>query len=178
MLKGDRIVLREKLLEDAAADYAWRCDAELAKLDANSPLIISYKEYLFKYAEELYAGNLRCWRFAVETIDGEHIGNCSCVDIDGVSAEIGIMIGNRFYWDKGYGSEAIRILVDYIFRESKLSHIYLKTLDWNLRAQKCFEKCGFVVCGHSFRVEHNFVLMELYRSKWEKQGVANNRLSL
>ena len=73
------------------------------------------------------------------------------------------------YWDRGYGTDAVTTLVDYIFRETNFNRIHLKTLDWNTRAQKCFQKCGFTPCGHSFRGKYSFILMEIYRDQWQKQ---------
>jgi RimJ/RimL family protein N-acetyltransferase len=47
-------------------------------------------------------------QFAVDTLEGRHIGNCAYYNIDkgGGEAEVGIMIGERSYWDKGYGTAA------------------------------------------------------------------------
>ena len=52
-IKGKRVVLREKRLEDAWNDYSWKKDAELARLDASIPLEIPFPIYLLGYAEEL-----------------------------------------------------------------------------------------------------------------------------
>ena len=100
-----------------------------------------------------------------------HIGNCTYYGIDRTKgeAELGIMIGNRDYWDKGYGTDAVTTLVDYILRRTKLNRIYLKTLVSNTRAQKCFKKCGFTLYGHLNRDGYNFVLMELHRKQWLEQ---------
>ena len=77
------------------------------------------------------------------------------------------MIGDRDYWDKGYGEDTVATLVDYIFRETGLKRVYLKTLESNSRAQKCFQKCGFVWCGRLLNDEFNFVLMETFRKQWQ-----------
>lgn len=174
MLKGNKVVLREKRLEDAPEDYAWKTDDELCRLDAAFPLQIPYARYLMDYAEELrYPDSIRR-RFAIETLDGKHVGNCSYYDINEYrgEAELGIMVGDREYWDKGYGSDAVATLLNHIFRETKLNRIYLHTLEWNIRAQKCFEKCGFVPHGHSTRGWHNFIVMEIQRSQWQKRNTA------
>ncbi|GAI02420.1 unnamed protein product, partial [marine sediment metagenome] len=84
-------------------------------------------------------------------------------------AELGIMICNRDYWDKGYGTDAVTTLVNHIFLQTNLKRIYLKTLDWNQRAQKCFKKCGFTPYGHLARDGYNFVLMELHRKQWKER---------
>lgn len=170
MLKGKKVVLREKRLEDAANDYKWRSDEELARLDAAPVLGIPYIDFLESYADELRFQGSQRRRFAVETLDGRHIGNCMYYDIDADKgqAELGIMIGDRDYWDQGYGTDVITTLVGHIFNTSSLERIYLNTLEWNTRAQRCFEKCGFVPAGRSKRYSHDLVVMELYRSSWRK----------
>jgi RimJ/RimL family protein N-acetyltransferase len=168
MIAGSKVRLREKRLADAPDDYAWQTDPELAELDAAPLLTISFQQYLSEYARELRYPSLTRQRFAVETHDGKHIGNCSYYDINETKgeAELGIMIGDRNYWDNGYGTSTVTTLVNYIFRNTKLNRIYLKTLVSNIRAQKCFAKCGFTPYGHLKRDGYNFVLMELHRKQW------------
>lgn len=171
MIIGTKIKLRNRGLTDNRDDYAWRRDPELAQLDAVPPLTISFRRYLLNYAGEQCFPSPTSRVLAIETLDGKHIGNCSYYGIDGVKgeAELGIMIGNRDYWDKGYGADAVTTFVNYIFRRTNLKRIYLKTLVSNARAQKCFRKCGFNPYGKLNRDGYNFVLMELYRDRWEKK---------
>lgn len=165
VLVGRKLTLRSKHLKDAVDDYAWCSDIELCSLDATTPTVSSFKEYLADYTEELRHSG---WshRFAIETLDGKHIGNCACFNIDNVKkdAEIGIMIGDRDYWNQGYGVDTIITLLRHIFSQVGLSKVYLKTLDWNVRAQKCFEKCGFTPCGQIIRGHRKFIVMEAYPS--------------
>ena len=165
MLRGEKVVLREKRLEDAANDYAWRRDPELARFDSVEPLRLSFTEFLAGYGEELESLSPQRRRFGIETLDGKHIGNCMYYNMDLVAGqvEVGIMVGDRAYWNQGYGGDAITALVDYIFAEMQVERIYLSTLEWNLRAQRCFEKCGFVHCGHLLKGGGNFIIMELRR---------------
>jgi RimJ/RimL family protein N-acetyltransferase len=170
LLVGNKTRLREKKLSDVRNDYRWQSDNELAKLDAAPVLIMSFSLYLMEYATALHQVNSHRYPLAIENLDGKHIGNCTCYDIDVKKreAQLGIMIGNRDYWDKGYGSDAVNIMVDHLFQMTNLQRLYLKTLIWNLRAQKCFSKCGFTSCGHLRRNGHDFLLMELKREEWEK----------
>jgi len=171
MTSQAKIRLREKKLGDAGCDYGWQIDPELAALDAVSPLPLSYAEYLARYAVELRYPPARRQRFAIETLDGQHIGNCTYYSINNKrgEAEMGIMIGNRDYWNKGYGVDAVTNLLEVIFSQTRLDRIYLKTLVDNTRAQKCFAKCGFTSCGHLKRDGYNFILMELHRQQWQQQ---------
>jgi len=168
MIVGSKVRLREKRLADAPDDYAWQTDPELAQLDAAPLLTISFQQYLSEYTRELRYPSLTRQRFAIETLDSKHIGNCSYYGINKTKgeAELGIMIGNRDYWDKGYGTNTVTTLVNYIFQRTKLNRIYLKTLASNTRAQKCFKKCGFTPYRHLNKDGYNFVLMELHHKQW------------
>jgi RimJ/RimL family protein N-acetyltransferase len=176
IISGRKIRLREKKLSDVRNDYRWQADPELAKLDAAPVLAMSFSLYLLDYATALHQPYVNRYPLAIETLDGNHIGNCTCYDIDekNVEAQLGIIIGNRDYWDKGYGADAVNTMVDHVFRTTKLNRLYLKTLEWNLRAQRCFAKCGFEIFGRLRRNGHDFTLMELKREQWEQKPRDNN----
>jgi RimJ/RimL family protein N-acetyltransferase len=170
MLKGCKVTLRKKRWEDVFQDYAWKTNNELCQLDATSPLDISFSEFSSRYREELLYSDGRSHHFAIDTLEGRHIGNCMYYNLDNHrrDMEIGIIIGDPSYWSRGYGTEAITLLVNYVFQETKIKRIYLRTLDWNIRAHKCFEKCGFIPCEHLAKGGYNFIIMELPRSWWEE----------
>ena len=175
MIIGNKVILREKRLSDARDDYTWETDYELAHLDAAPIVVSTFSQYLADYTEELRYPTPNSHRFGIDTLDGKHIGNCSYYNVSKFKgeAELGIMIGNRDYWDKGYGTDAITTLVNHVFSQTKLNRIYLKTLDINHRAQKCFPKCGFVPCGHMSRDGYDFVMMDINHHQWqEKQAKA------
>ncbi|GAF95893.1 unnamed protein product, partial [marine sediment metagenome] len=113
MITSSKIRLREKRLTDAQDDYDWRSDPELAHLDAAPLLTITFQTYLSDYTSMLNYLFLNKHRFAIDTLDGKHIGNCGYYGIDETKgeAELGIMIGNRKYWDKDYGTDAVATLV-------------------------------------------------------------------
>ena len=170
VLSGKKTILREKHMSDARDDYRWQSDPELAKLDATEPLNMSFAVYLLDYSIELKSLRFKRFPLAIDTADGKHIGNITLYDIDEKrsEAQLGILIGERDYWEKGFGPDAIDTLVDYTFRNTSLARLYLKTLDWNTRAQKAFVKSAFVPCGEMKRRPYNFLLMELTRERWEQ----------
>ncbi len=171
MILGSKIRLRGKKLADTQDDYKWQTDPELARLDAVRPLSSTFSEYLSGFVHELRNSSPIRHPFAIETLDGRHIGNCVYYGGDGTKdeAELGIMIGDRDYRDKGYGTDVVTTLVGYIFRETGLKRIYLKTLEDNYRAQQCFKKCGFTPCGNMVRDRYRFVLMEMYLEQWQER---------
>ena len=161
-LVGNKVKLRPKQIEDAANDYSWRMDAELCRLDAVLPMPISFDIYLRSYIAELSYPCRGCY-FAIETLGRKHIGNCSYFNVDEIKqeTEIGIMIGDKAYWDQGYGADALSTLLNHIFFQAGMQRVYLKTLNWNKRAQRCFTKCGFVPCGHLIQGDYHFIIMEV-----------------
>jgi RimJ/RimL family protein N-acetyltransferase len=165
--RGSLVVLREKRLGDAPNDYRWRSDAELARFDAARPFSATYNDYLALYRDELSYPSPYRRSLAIEDMEGRHIGNVMYYNIDTIrrEAEIGITVGEREYWSQGYGTDAVRALVRYIFEATGFRRIYLKTLDWNVRAQRAFEKAGFRACGRSRRGGNVFVVME-YIAAW------------
>jgi RimJ/RimL family protein N-acetyltransferase len=176
MITIKKIRLRKKRLADAVDNYDWLTDPELTQLDAAPLLNATFAQYLSVYREELsYPSRKRC-AFAVETNEGKHVGNCSYYDINKnkKEAQLGIMIGNRDYWDKGYGVEVVITLLSHIFQETDLNRVYLKTLVSNIRAQRCFQKCGFAFCGHLDKDGHHFVLMEIHRKQWAENNSQGN----
>ena len=78
---------------------------------------------------------------------------------------MGITIGDKRYWNRGYGTDIVRTFLVYLFTEQNMRRIYLNTLDWNVRAQRAFQKAGFRQCGVNRRGLNSFVTMEA-RREW------------
>ena len=176
-LRGVRVILRDKRLEDAEYDYIWRSDPELAKLDAAYPLTMNFDRYLKIFQDQLRYPTPGSHHFAIEVADNKFVGNCMYYDLDSINreAELGIVIGDRDYWSGAYGYDAVVTLLDYMFTEKNLKRVYLHTLEWNTRAQRCFSKCGFNPVRPVRRMGQDFVLMEVWRDHWLEN--ADERLS-
>ena len=167
---GRKVILRDKRIEDAEDDYRWRTDEELAALDATTPIRISRGEFRRVFEDELRHPLPWVRRYAIDTLDGVHIGNCMCYDIDTVNGhcEVGIMVGEREYWDQGYGLEAMAHVLDECFRMPSMKLVYLHTLVWNDRARRAFAKCGFREVREVRRAAKDFIRMETTREEWER----------
>jgi RimJ/RimL family protein N-acetyltransferase len=76
---------------------------------------------------------------------GLHIGNCALHKINKKkqTAELGIVIGERKYWDRGYGTDVVKTLLSFAFDDLCLSNIRLNVYDYNKRAIKAYSRCGF-----------------------------------
>lgn len=165
ILTGKQVRLRPRTFEDGVDEYRWRTDDELCRLDAAIPLDLTLAAFLDHYSSELEFPGLT-FTLAIDTLDGLHIGKCSLFNPDFMEScsEIGILIGEKNYWEKGYGNDSIQTFTSYIFATSGIQRIVLRTLDWNCRAQRCFMKCGFAPCGNMVAGEHSFLLMDIRRA--------------
>ena len=83
--------------------------------------------------------------FAIETADGVHIGNIGLHDVNCQHrhAQLGIVIGEKEYWGKGYGSDAVRTALRFAFETMNLHRVSLRVYEDNARAIRTYEKCGF-----------------------------------
>ncbi|MBF8437895.1 GNAT family N-acetyltransferase [Halanaerobiaceae bacterium Z-7014] len=146
-LVGERLYLSPINLEDIDKYTEWINDLEIAINLGNAAAVFNQekeKEMLEKLIEEGH-------HFAiVSEKSDELLGNCGIFDLDKIhkTGEIGIFIGNRNFWNKGYGSEAINLLLDYGFNILNLHNISLSVYSFNKRAISCYEKLGFKVIGN------------------------------
>ena len=165
--RGRRTVVRRKRVGDAADEYRWRSDPDLAQFDASRPVQAPYESYERNWSFDYRFTDMPGRSFAIEDEVGRHIGNVMYYNIDSArnEAEIGISIGERSCWSLGYGSDALEAVVRGLFEVSGLGRLYLHTLEWNGRAQAAFRKVGFEVCGTSWRDGHTFIVMEV-RREW------------
>jgi RimJ/RimL family protein N-acetyltransferase len=81
----------------------------------------------------------------IETSDGAHIGNISLFDVNWKDrhAELGITIGDKDYWNQGYGSDAIRTMLRVAFDDMNLHRVFLRVHADNPRGIQCYQKVGF-----------------------------------
>lgn len=79
----------------------------------------------------------------------QHIGNINLRDIDWTAriAQVGIFIGEAEHRSKGYGSQALRLMLRHAFNDLGLLRLYLTVFEDNQCAIRAYQKCGFVVEG-------------------------------
>ena len=123
----------------------WANDPELMRL-LNRARTVSETEH-----EQWFAALQKrddCSYFAIETADGNHVGNIWLWNIEPRHrrAELRIVM-DHMHTGKGAGTEAIRRLCNYAFEQLNLHKVYARVLALNPRARRSFEKAGFVLEG-------------------------------
>ena len=142
-LRGAKINLRPLREEDFTTVFGWLQDRELVELGFGRfqndsgffDLIQAYKKEIQSRKDSF---------FAIETRHGKLIGFSSFSIFTSESrARIGILIASKQEWSKGYGRDAVRSLLEYLFSTKKVEVVELDTNSSNRRAQRCFQSCGF-----------------------------------
>ena len=120
------------------------------------------------------------FEFSIRTLqDDLLIGD---VGLDGVlwnhgDAFVGIGIGDREYWGKGYGTDAMRLILRYAFCELNLQRVSLNVFEYNPRAIRSYEKLGFIHEGRVARCAQarwtagtTWYIMGILRDEWLAQS--------
>jgi len=174
LIKGKLINLRPLRKNDLDEIMKWINNSEVTKYLSSFGFSISRLEEE-KYMEKMMSENDKQKNLVIETKDGKYLGQIALGHIDwkNRNAELGIVIGSKKYWGKGYGTEAIKLLLDHGFHLMNLYSIYLWVFEYNQRGIHCYEKCGFKRDG-ALRKNHfhqgvfyNKLLMSIIRDEFE-----------
>lgn len=158
-LVGENIYLSPRSTEDVEIFTKWLNDFETTDYTGRSGQLMSL-EGERKYLEE---NNCEEAMFVIVTNkEDKMIGTVSLEKINHInrSATLGIFIGDKDYREKGYGTEAIRLILDYGFNYLNLQNIKLDLMEFNKRAYGCYKKCGFKEYGR--RRKCNFINDKYY----------------
>lgn len=184
-LSGEKCYLSPIDAADAAAWAAWMNDLEvslplgdeayttysLEKMQAEAAESIQRQDPIFSIvdcATDTLIG--RCLLFGVNPVDR--------------NAMMGIVIGEKNWWGRGYGREATCLLLDYAFNLLNLHSVMLGVFAFNTRAINAYEKAGFQVIGRRREAriiagkQWDVVLMDIledeFRARWSKKSIVQD----
>ncbi|MCA0454424.1 MAG: GNAT family N-acetyltransferase [Chloroflexi bacterium] len=175
MLFGERVTLRGITRDDLERQWEFNNDVEVELAGGGDP---PYPQSLARLQAEFDqnagSGGRDGTSFAIEA-DGIYIGQCALFNYNDIShtCELGITIGDKDYWAKGYGREAITLLLDYAFRLRNIRKVWLQVHGNNPRAISAYKACGFVEEGrlraHVWSSGHyvDLVQMGVLRDEWQ-----------
>ena len=141
---GDKIYLRAIESEDVDAFVEWLNDWDVREYLSTKALPFN-KIREKEWVEGLYKDDRNIVFGIVLKGSDRLIGNIALHGISLVNrhATLGIFIGDKTCWSKGYGTEAIKLVVKYGFEQLNLHRIALTVVDFNARAMRAYEKAGF-----------------------------------
>jgi RimJ/RimL family protein N-acetyltransferase len=153
ILEGKLVRLRPQEMGDMARDHAWINDREVIRhLAARYPIsLVEEERWLSGRPQGGFSSGVR---LAIDTLDGHHIGNIDFMPAspDDRCVALGIMIGDKEYWSRGFGTDAMVTLLRFGFEQMNLNRIWLHVYEDNERAIACYEKCGLQIEG---RLRHH-----------------------
>jgi diamine N-acetyltransferase len=177
MIYGDRIRLRHAEREDLPMFVAWLNDPEVRQgLALYLPLSQAEEEGWFEKALKAPPPERPLVIEAKGDENWKTIGNSGFHNVDwrNRNAELGIVIGEKRYWNRGYGTETMRLLLAHGFKTLNLHRIYLRVFENNPRAIRAYEKAGFVLEGKQRQAEYqdgiylDVIFMSVLKPDWEE----------
>lgn len=178
MYEGRLVRLRAYRECDAEAAQTYLNDAETrAYLSGDAPFPYTLAEE--KKWIEGQSARKDTYSFAIETLaEGKYIGGCgyNAVEHKNRRCNVGIFIGDKDYWSRGYGSDALGLLLALAFDELNMHRVDLDVKAYNPRAIRCYEKLGFVTEGrfrdrvfHEGRY-HDELHMSILEHEWRARA--------
>ena len=104
------------------------------------------------------------------------VGDIALPEINWINrqAEVGVMIGEKAYWNRGFGTQAMRLMLHYAFDTINLNRVYLEVYEPNIRGIHCYEKAGFIKEGCLREAQYlngkyvNVWMMGILKSEWQQ----------
>ena len=174
-MEGKKVRIRALEKTDIDEIMKWVNDPEVKdNLLMRYPVSRDQEERWIEKA--LDTSNERNKVFAIETKDGVYLGGIGLhrINWENRNAEVGIVIGKKEHWNKGYGTDAMMTILDFAFNRMNLHRVHLRVFDFNTRGIKSYEKCGFKkegVLRHDLYAHgkyHHSILMGILKDEFNK----------
>ena len=154
LFRGELVRLTTEEPEIQAKHEArWQRDTEFHRLADSDPAGISSEKKIKEWIEKNVEGGFKPERypFSIRTLDDDKLIGFMGLWLDLIHREVwvGIGIGERDYWGKGYGTDAMKLGVQYAFMELGVHRVSLGLHEYNPRAMRSYEKVGFRLEGRT-----------------------------
>ena len=175
MLRGEKVILRALTRDDLAQLCEFNNDVEVELAGGGDPPMPQALARLqAEFDSRVGQGGRDDAGFAIEA-DSKFIGQCALFQFDHTAQTcmLGITIGDKAYWGRGYGRDAVRVLLDYAFRLRNLRRVCLSVNDNNERGIRAYKACGFIEEGRlrshvwSNGAYIDLVYMGILRTEWD-----------
>lgn len=142
MLKGKKVILKPMMLKEAPAFLRWFADKEVIKYIGNQNTGLTLEKEK-DYIKRIPAKKEQV-AWSIHTTDGVHIGSTDLhsLNLKNKKTEWGILIGDKDYWNQGYGQDTLKTVMRYCFNKLKLHRFGLSVYEGNIGGIRCYTKCG------------------------------------
>ena len=177
ILKGELVRLSAIDPDEFGQAFSrWNRDSEFMRLLDGSPSKLRSQKRLQKSLEEDLENQKsdRHW-FAIRALaDDKLLGDIDLAVDNWTSRDafVGLGIGEREFWGKGYGTDVMKVILRYAFAEVNLQRVTLNVFEYNVRAIRSYEKTGFRHEGRMRRVLNregrrwDMLFMGILREEW------------
>lgn len=177
LFHGELVRLTAPTPEDIPTITRWYHQSDLPRLYDATPAYPRSEAHWRKWLEDENADK-NTFLFAIRPLESEPL--LGIVDISGISwphgnGWIGIAIGNAANQGKGYGYDAMQLILAFAFQELNLHRVQLTVFEYNIPAIRLYEKLGFTHEGAHRQFlqrdgqRYDMLLLGLLRHEWEKQ---------
>ena len=148
MFTGERVNLRPFRIEDLELAVKFQSDEDVADNYFMAMNLGPTSDMMEKWFQEIVNAKDE-FSFAIENKKGLYLGDCHTMGLNwkNRTTYIAIYIGHPDYRNKGYGTEALKLFLNFLFNELDLRKVKLNVFSFNKRAIRCYEKCGFKLDG-------------------------------
>lgn len=182
-LLGDNIYLSPRNIEDVEKYTEWLNDFETTDYTGRSGMIYTL-EAEKRHLEESEKRENEVVFAIVDLEKDKLIGNCGIHQIDNINrtAVLGIFIGDKEERNKGYGTEVMNLMLDFGFNYLNLHSIKLDLMEFNERALKCYQKCGFKEYGRRRKCRfvngkyYDLISMDILADEFKQSFIKNKNV--
>jgi RimJ/RimL family protein N-acetyltransferase len=142
LLEGKKVFLRPYEESDMPYLLSWYNDYELNKLAGWSSSKVNASKLRYNMLRSFGSDPMN---LMIDDLNGKPIGTIQLYEFNqqDKSCKLGIRIGDKDYWSKGYGGDSVNTIVEYAFTSLDIYRVDLRVYEYNERAAHCYEKCGF-----------------------------------
>jgi len=125
----------------------WQRDSEFHRLADSNPAEMFSDKKVKEWIEQAAEGGFKPERyfFSIRALEEDKLIGFLSLWFNAIQREVwvGIGIGEREYWGRGFGTDAMKLCLQYSFMELNAHRVSLGLLDYNSRARRAYEKAGF-----------------------------------
>ncbi|MEO8357300.1 MAG: GNAT family protein [Chloroflexota bacterium] len=184
LFRGERVHLTfEEPETHAKSEVRWQLDSEFVRLADSDPLELSSEKKIRDRVEKRFEKGFQPERysFSVRTLTEDKLIGFFGLYLDLIHSEawVGIGIGERDFWGKGYGTDMMKICLRYAFSELGVQRVALGLHAYNERALRSYEKAGFRLEGRTRQdmlregKRTDTLWMGILREEWLQQNGDN-----